>query len=207
MVACLQEGTSGCPTLYKQWNTCLVNFPSVLLPTSSLLAQSQFKWRCNCNVNGQCFKCKQISIYFYNPGFWQSASVPYWFRVIFSIRPLTCHVRTFDQNTYLYVQVSTRTGILWYIVVHDSTQRYMTVHRYTEKYIHVHTTVSKVHLRTYWYILWWTDLFPAAPDSRAVMPTTDRGIELDYTLANFQGNFCPTIQSNEGNPLALYHFV
>ncbi len=31
---------------------------------------------CNCNVNGQCFKYKQISIYFYNPGFWRSASVP-----------------------------------------------------------------------------------------------------------------------------------
>ena len=29
-----------------------------------------------CTKDIQCFKCKQISIYFYNPGFWQSASVP-----------------------------------------------------------------------------------------------------------------------------------
>ena len=64
------------PTVYKKWNTRRVDSTSVLLPTSSLFTQSQFKRRCNCNVIGQCFKCKQISIYFYNPGFWQSASVP-----------------------------------------------------------------------------------------------------------------------------------
>jgi hypothetical protein len=31
-------------------------------------------------------ECKQISIYFYNSGFWQRATVPYWVRVTFSVR-------------------------------------------------------------------------------------------------------------------------
>ena len=73
------------PTVYKKWNARPGRWASVLLPTSSLFMQSQFKRRCNCNVNGQCFKCKQISIYFYNSGFWQSASGPYRFRVTFWI--------------------------------------------------------------------------------------------------------------------------
>ena len=60
-----------------KWNACRVNSASVLLPISSLFTQAQFKRLCNSNVNGQWFKCKQNSIYFYNPGFWQSASVPY----------------------------------------------------------------------------------------------------------------------------------
>ena len=69
------------PTVYKKWNASrpqASRSTSVLLPTvtSSLFTQSQFTRLCNCNVNGQCFKCKQISICFYNPGFWQSASVP-----------------------------------------------------------------------------------------------------------------------------------
>ena len=61
----------------QKWNARRVNSTSVLLPNSSLFMQAQFKRHCNSNVNGQWFKRKQISIYFYNPGFWQSASVPY----------------------------------------------------------------------------------------------------------------------------------
>ncbi len=57
------------------WNARRVESTSVLLPNSSrlsLFTQAQFKLLCNSNVNGQWFKCKQISIYFCNPGFWQS---------------------------------------------------------------------------------------------------------------------------------------
>ncbi len=61
----------------QKWNASRLESTSVLLPNSSLFMQAQFKRHCNSNVNGQWFKCKQISIYFYNPGFWQSASVPY----------------------------------------------------------------------------------------------------------------------------------
>ena len=60
-----------------KWNARRASSTSVLLPNSSLFTQAQFKLLCNSNVNGQWFKCKQISIYFYNSGFWQSASVPY----------------------------------------------------------------------------------------------------------------------------------
>ena len=60
-----------------KWNAGGELSASVLLPNSSLFTQAQFKRLCNSNVNGQWFKCKQISIYFYNSGFWQSASVPY----------------------------------------------------------------------------------------------------------------------------------
>ena len=59
-----------------KWNARRKLSTSVLLPNSRLFTQAQFKLLCNSNVNGQWFKCKQISIYFYNSGFWQSASVP-----------------------------------------------------------------------------------------------------------------------------------
>ncbi len=75
-----------------KWNARRVDSTSILLPNSSLFTQAQFKRLCNSNVNGQWFKCKQISIYFYNPGFWQSASVPYWFRVTFSVWLFACYV-------------------------------------------------------------------------------------------------------------------
>ena len=75
----------------QKWNARRASSTSVLLPNSSLFTQAQFKRLCNSNVNGQWFKCQQISIYFYNSGFWQSASVPYWFRVTFSIWLLACH--------------------------------------------------------------------------------------------------------------------
>ena len=68
---------SGLSYSVQKWNARRVNSTSGLLPISSLFTQAQFKRLCNSNVNGQWFKCKQISIYFYNPGFWQSASVPY----------------------------------------------------------------------------------------------------------------------------------
>jgi hypothetical protein len=61
----------------QKWNAGGELSASVLLPTSSLFTQAHCKRLCNSNVNGQWFKCKQISIYFYNPGFCQSASVPY----------------------------------------------------------------------------------------------------------------------------------
>jgi hypothetical protein len=60
-----------------KWNAGGELSASDLLPNTSLLMKAQFKLLCNFNVNGQWFKCKQISIYFYNSGFWQSASVPY----------------------------------------------------------------------------------------------------------------------------------
>ena len=53
----------------QKWNARRLESTSVLLPNSSLFTQAQFKRLCNSNVNGQWFKCKQISIYFYNPGF------------------------------------------------------------------------------------------------------------------------------------------
>ena len=68
---------SGLSYSVQKWNARRVNSTSVLLPNSSLFTQAQFKRLCNSNVNGQWFKCQQISIYFYNSGFWQSASVPY----------------------------------------------------------------------------------------------------------------------------------
>jgi hypothetical protein len=61
----------------QKWNACRLGSTSVLLPNSSLFTQAQFKRLCNSNVNGQWFKCQQMSLYIYNPGFWQSALVPY----------------------------------------------------------------------------------------------------------------------------------
>jgi hypothetical protein len=68
---------SGLSYSVQKWNARRVNSTSFLLPNSSLFTQAHYKRLCNSNVNGQCFKCKQISIYFYNTGFWQSALVPY----------------------------------------------------------------------------------------------------------------------------------
>ncbi len=49
----------------QKWNARTVNCTRVLLPNSSLFMQAHCKQLCNSNVNGQWFKCKQISIYFY----------------------------------------------------------------------------------------------------------------------------------------------
>ncbi len=68
---------SGLSYSVQKWNARRVNSTSVLLSISSLFTQAQFKRLCNVIVNGQWFKCKQNSIYFYNSGFWQSTSVPY----------------------------------------------------------------------------------------------------------------------------------
>jgi hypothetical protein len=76
----------------------------ILLPNSSLFTQAQFKRLCtttsNCNVNGQWFECKQISIYFYNPGFWPNKLVPCWFlvRVTIWISVFTCHEDPVDDS-------------------------------------------------------------------------------------------------------------
>ena len=50
--------------------------------------QGHFKWICNSIVIG---RANQSAFHFNFSEFWQSASVPYWFRVTFSIRLLTCY--------------------------------------------------------------------------------------------------------------------
>ncbi len=116
LVACLREQKSACPTLYKSGKARLGVWASVLFPISNLFTQAQFKRLCNSNVNGQWFKCKQISIYFYNPGFWQSAWAPYWFRVTFSVQPFACY----DTNLYYSI---VQVGTYQYIQVHTDLRQ------------------------------------------------------------------------------------
>ena len=66
-------------------------------------------------------------------------------------------------RTYWYVPVQVYRGISWYMTVQSGISLYIDIQSGTNTYIPVHTSLGKVHGRTYWYILWLTDLFPAAP--------------------------------------------
>ena len=131
--------------IVQKWNARRKLSTSVLLPTSSLFEQAQFKWLCKCNVSGQWFNCKQISIYFYNSGFWRSASVPYWFRVTFSVRLFACHgyvpsmyiTKFICESTNQYVPAGVTTVFRGMMNSPSDQMLQDTFHRYTRAYLSV----------------------------------------------------------------------